>query len=265
MEFPTINRSYVPKAGWSIPTEEYIGYYLECLMGEAAKKGFCTMIFRHVPNRPHVIQYGLSKTQDINIILAIYEEPNERNLDIKDTLIKHPELNIKDGYHETSGEWKTYKTSKAQSIPTHIDIAKKFVQFGYDILHRDGECFIVNWSKFMKTKPEEPIASSSQIEVSPSQTQITIDDFFYRLALIVLQKKSAIDIIFIINKDGGIVLVDDPPSEDLRNFITDINTIVERREIGYKINYAVDTDRDTLLIMTFPLSAAQKVISNLQI
>lgn len=97
----------------------------------------------------------------------------------------------------------------------------------------------------------------------------TVADFFYNIALVVLQEKRMVGSSFIHDKPGTVLCITPPsgPEDDLlkfKEFIMDLNVLFDQRHtLGYDISYCTGPDGETIISASFPLTFAQKIVANL--
>lgn len=133
MNFPEIKLDSKDKC-WTMPGKTYIADYLMPLIGEAAKRGECTMIFHNVDK--HMTEYAFTKLTDVNHLRSIYGTETKCGT----TSVGCP----------TS---RTLQTSHTFTVPSHKEISQAFIQLGgYVVPHCDNKYFILNWSNFMKNE-----------------------------------------------------------------------------------------------------------------
>lgn len=232
------------------PAMAYISKHLMPIIYTAGKKGCGRMIFRnapdHIPNHTYKSQYGLTTLVDaVNIIWS---------------------------YYNSDGKWLTLLTEEDFKVPHHKDIAEAFWSLGYEVLNLDRSCFIINWSHFLIGRPykQKPIVGVycgppvRATVTTPIPTPIlSTNDFFYVAALAALKEKKAVEIHFLHSTPGQLKFVK-PPSADFLSFTMDLNLLIDQRhELHYDISYRCGSQQETLIVMTFPLTAAKKIIANI--
>lgn len=330
MNFPEIKLDSKDKC-WTMPGKTYIADYLMPLIGEAAKRGECTMIFQNTNNK-HMTEYAFTKLTDVNHLHNIYGTETKCGT----TSVGCP----------TS---RTLQTSHTFTVPSHKEISQAFIQLGgYVVPHCDNKYFILNWSKFMKNEDktvtmdtksdkteDEKMASemmgmiaenlkirldspdfpyefrdfsagkinllrtkesyckiccrnhknenaflhtagpdldvffscrrdNKNIKIGSFKSAVpTINDFFYSAALLALKEKGSVDIHFLHSAPGQVLCIK-PPSEEFLSFTTDLMLLIDQRhELHYEISYRYGANQESLIVMTFPLSAAKKIIADL--
>lgn len=247
-EFPVIvEKNEIP----TISAGNYIEQYLKPLIKEASKTGSRKMIFRNVPDHRFTTQYAFSEEcKSVDDILQAYP----------------PTIDY------TPGGWKALQTPSEFKVPTHTNIATRFKEWGYELSYIGERCFIVNWSKFIKPKVVEPqtcvideVKIVPQVAASSTVSIKTINDFFYSAALQALKDKGDAEIHFFHAAPGKVLCIK-PPSAEFLSFTTDLILLVDqRKEMGYEVSYRYGANQEHLVVMTFPLSAAKKMIAELSI
>lgn len=122
----------------------------------------------------------------------------------------------------------------------------------------------------LRIHPRGQARMVTQIIFSTIHTNIAVEptaaDFFYNIALAVMQEKRVMGSSFIHDKPGTIRCITPPsgPDDDLfkfKEFIMDLNVLFDRRHtLGYDISYGTGPDGETIILASFPESCVSKII-----
>lgn len=215
----------------TISPRKYIDKYLLPLINQAIKTRDNTIYFGQTSD--HIVKYFPFKTVDVKHII--------NSIAIIGSISFQIENNIQ--------------------MPTHAALAATFKFLGYDVLHVDDNCVIIKLLKI-----DAPIASDPATVTASSTSVPTLNDFLYTVALKSLKKKDTVEIEFIYQTSPLGALCITPPSSTFKNFRTDLNLLGDQRLImGYEISYKYNIHKEFIIVMTFPVSAAKKMIANLPI
>lgn len=207
--------------------ENYIDKYLLPLINQAIKTRDNTIYFGQTSD--HIVKYFPFKTVDVKHII--------NSIAVIGSI--------------------SFQTENKFQVPTHAALAATFKFLGYDVLHVDDNCVIIKLLKL-----DTPTTSATTTVI----TTVTLNDFLYAVALKSLKKKDTVEIEFIYQTSPQGALCLTPPSSTFKDFRTDLNLLGDQRLImGYEISYKYNIHKDFIIVMTFPVSAAKKMIANLPI